>query len=98
MEPKELMDWFENGRAVLENSYTAYPDGRLILASTMEGLEDPQKGCLPGSFASNDIQAHLSDPGINPVSYRDGYDPIKNRKTRFAIVTREILISGEPHA
>ncbi|HEX7434530.1 MAG TPA: hypothetical protein VF326_12820 [Anaerolineaceae bacterium] len=63
-----------------------------------EGLEDPQKGCLPGSFAFNDILAHLGDPGINPVSYRDGYDPIKNRKTRFAIVTREILISGEPHA
>jgi SAM-dependent methyltransferase len=74
------------------------PDGRLILASYMEGMEHPEQGLLPGSFPTNDILAHLGNLKVKPVSYRDGFDPSKKRKTRFAILTRESLIEGGPHA
>ena len=76
-------------RAYVEHLFrrVVKPDGRLILASYMEGLDDPGRGCLPGSFATNDILAHLAGLGFHPAGHQDGYDPVKNRRTRFAILT-----------
>jgi hypothetical protein len=85
--------------ATIDHLITGYlkPGGRLILANTMEGMDHPEGDCLPGSFACNDILAHLDDPDIKPAGYRDGYDPVKNRENRFTIVTIESLISGGPY-
>ena len=83
----------EYERAYVEAIFTRYlkPDGRLILAGYMEGLPDPERGCLPGSFATNDILSHLKDLHLQPIDFKDGYDSIKDRRTRFAILTREGL-------
>ncbi len=83
----------EYERAFVERLFARYlePDGRLILASYMEGRTDPERDLLPGCFAAADILAHLKDLHIQPVEYHDGYDPIKDRRTRFVVVTRESL-------
>jgi hypothetical protein len=52
MDPNELMDWFENGRAVPENSYTAYPDGRLILASTRKDWKTHKRAACRAALPS----------------------------------------------
>jgi len=81
----------EYERAFVAHLFENYlkPDGRLIIASYMEGLPDPQRGCLPGCFATADILGHLADLHIHPIEYHDGYDPIKDRRTRFVVITRQ---------
>jgi SAM-dependent methyltransferase len=80
----------EYERAFVSHLFNHYlkPDGRLIIASYMEGMPDPQRGCLPGCFATADILGHLADLHIHPIAYYDGYDPLKDRRTRFAVVDR----------
>ena len=80
----------EYERSFVERLFTHYlkPDGRLIVASYMEGQPDPERGFLPGCFATANILAHLEDLHIRPIEYHDGYDPNKDRHTRFAVITR----------
>jgi SAM-dependent methyltransferase len=83
----------EYERAFVERLFAHYlkPDGRLIVASYMEGLSDPERGCVPGCFATADILGHLADLHIHPSEHHDGYDPLKGRRTRFAVLTRQSL-------
>ena len=62
------------------------PWGKLLVANYGEGNPNVEKGLLPGSFPAQDVLARLADLGLNEVGYRDGYDPIKDRKVRIAIL------------
>ena len=61
-------------------------DGRLLVTNYIEGLEDPQKGMLTGSHPTQCLAERLEELGVRPERYMDGYDPIKGRRMRVAIV------------
>jgi SAM-dependent methyltransferase len=77
---------------LLENHVNA--DGRLLVANYGEGLtqQDIERGIMKGSHATSDILLHLRELGFTPIGHKDGYDPIKNRKVRVAILIRESRI------
>jgi SAM-dependent methyltransferase len=60
--------------------------GKLLVANYGEDLPNPEKGLLPGSYPAKRILERLADLGIDPIGYEDGYDPIKGRRVRIAIV------------
>ena len=64
------------------------PGGKLLVANYGEGmtLQEVERGIFKGAHATNNIVEHLRDLGIIPAEYRDGYDPIKGRRIRVAIV------------
>ena len=67
------------------------PGGKLLVANYGEGMTN-QEGCLPeGSHVTDNIVQHLRELGIKAVQYQDGYDRIKNMKTRVAILTSEAI-------
>jgi SAM-dependent methyltransferase len=65
------------------------PGGKLLVANYAEGLTIPEieKGTMKGSYPASDILSRLKELGFNPIDYKDGHDPIKNRKIRVAILT-----------
>jgi SAM-dependent methyltransferase len=65
------------------------PGGKLLVANYGEGLtvQEIEKGIIKGSHPTHNIIQRLSELGFNPVQYKDGYDPIKNRRIRVAILT-----------
>ncbi len=63
------------------------PGGKLLVANYGEGRPRPEKGLLPGSHPTRFLLERLSELGFQPVGYRDGYDPIKDRRVRIAILT-----------
>jgi len=69
------------------------PGGKLLVANYMEEHPDPQQGLLPGSYHARDLLARLALLGLKPLSWRDGYDPVKNRKVRVAILDRDTHLS-----
>jgi SAM-dependent methyltransferase len=64
------------------------PGGILLVANYAEGLTQPEveKGIMKGSHPSSDILVRLKELGFDPANYKDGYDPVKNRKVRIAIL------------
>jgi len=64
------------------------------VANYGEGLtqQEIEKGIMKGSHPTSDILPHLEEVGFTPINYKDGYDPIKDRRIRIAILTRESLI------
>ena len=67
------------------------PGGKLLVANYGEGLthKEIEKGIMKGSHPTSDILLHLEELGFTPINYKDGYDPIKDRRIRIAILTRE---------
>ena len=63
------------------------PGGSLLVANYMEDLPHPEAGMLPGSFPTRYIQERLAQLGYTPSGFQDGFDPIKGRKVRIAILS-----------
>ena len=76
---------------ILENYLN--PGGRLLVANYGEGLtqQEIERGIMKGSHATSDILLRLRELGFTPINHKDGYDQIKNRKVRIAILSRESL-------
>lgn len=77
---------------ILENHLN--PGGRLLVANYGEGLtqQEIERGIMKGSHATSDILLRLRELGFAPINHKDGYDQIKNRKVRIAILNRESLL------
>jgi SAM-dependent methyltransferase len=65
------------------------PEGRLLAANYGEGRPHPEQGLLPGCHPTKRILDRLSALGFQPTGYRDGYDPIKDRHVRVAILSAQ---------
>lgn len=65
------------------------PGGRLLVALYNEGGADPAHGLLPGSHPARHILERLDELGFQPAGHRDGYDPVKGRRTRVAIIQKQ---------
>jgi len=74
--------------AYLENLLERFvkSGGRLLAANYGEGLEfaEKRKHILPGSHPTVDIMERLAQLGYPADGYRDGFDPVKNRRVRVA--------------
>jgi SAM-dependent methyltransferase len=66
------------------------PGGRLLIANYMEGHPTPEIGLLPGSYPARNILERLDALGFMPVGWKDGFDVVKSRRTRIAILERSI--------
>jgi SAM-dependent methyltransferase len=62
------------------------PDGKLLIAHYNEGASNPQKGILPGSHPTKYLLERLTELGFAAAAYRDGYDTVKQAKTRVAVL------------
>lgn len=85
----------EHEREYVEHifAYMLEPDGRLIVPNYAEKRADPENTVVPGCHATADLLAHLSDLRLQPEAVRDGFDPIKGRHVRVAVLTRESLLA-----
>jgi len=63
------------------------PEGRLLIANYGEGSSHPEHGLLPGQYPTRFLLDRLHTLGIPVSRYRDGFDPIKGRQVRVAVVT-----------
>ena len=72
---------------ILENYLR--PDGKLLIAHYGEGSLHPEQGILPGSQPTTHLLERLAELGFEDAPYQDGYNPIKHRKTRVAILRNE---------
>jgi len=63
------------------------PGGRLLIANYAQDHPNPEKGLLPGCHPTRRILERLAELGFSATGYQDGYDPIKGRKIRVAILT-----------
>ena len=63
------------------------PDGKLLVSNYGEDLPNLEKVTLPGAHPTRNIIKRLAELDFNCTQYTDGYDPIKNRKIRIAILT-----------
>ena len=70
---------------ILRTTYLK-PQGKLLIAQYGEGNDNPQAGLLPGCHPTRFILDRLTDLGIPVIGYKDGFDPVKGRRTRIAIV------------
>lgn len=64
------------------------PGGCLLVANYGEDLPDPSQGLLPGNFPARKILDRLADLGFTPLRHEDGYDPIKDRRVRIAVINQ----------
>jgi SAM-dependent methyltransferase len=62
------------------------PGGCLLVANYNEGQPDPNRGLIPGCFGTADIRAHLTDLRLRPTRSCAGYDPLKDRQVRIAVL------------
>lgn len=64
------------------------PGGKLLVANYGEGLtsQEIEKGIIKGSHPTSDILLRLRELGYTLLDYKDGYDPIRNRKVRIVIL------------
>lgn len=67
------------------------PGGRLLVANYGEDRSDAEKTLLPGSHPTRYLLERLEELRLKPVDYKDGFDPIKNRHVRVAVLTEESL-------
>jgi SAM-dependent methyltransferase len=67
------------------------PGGKLLVANYAEGLTLPEieKSIMPGSYPASDVLKHLKELGFNPIDYKDGFDPVKSRRVRVAILAND---------
>jgi SAM-dependent methyltransferase len=73
---------------ILENHLNQ--GGKLLVANYGEGMAiaDIERGIMKGNHATDNIIERLRELGFNPVQYKDGYDPIKSRTIRVAILSK----------
>lgn len=70
------------------------PDGRLLVANYAESHPEPEKTVFPENTPITDLLARLEQLGIRPEAHFDGYDPIKDRRTRVASLTRASVLGA----
>jgi SAM-dependent methyltransferase len=72
---------------ILENHLN--PGGKLLIANYGEGMAivEIERGIIKGSHATNNIIEHLRELGFYTDQYKDGFDPIKRRKIRVAMLS-----------
>jgi SAM-dependent methyltransferase len=81
----------EYERPYLERLAVEYlaPGGRLLIPNYMEDDLHPERGLFPENYPTRHILDRLAELGVQPVGYHDGYDPIKGRHIRVAVLTHE---------
>lgn len=72
---------------ILENHLE--PGGKLLIANYGENLQDIQERIPSGAHPTKKIIKRLKELGFEAVQYKDGYDAVKDRKTRIAILFAE---------
>lgn len=67
------------------------PGGKLLVANYGEGMteQEIEKGIIEGSHATVDILKRLGELGYYHIERKDGYDPVKGRRIRVAILQAE---------
>jgi len=63
-------------------------DGALLVANYLEGHPSPEGHIFPGAGPTTDIRKRLGELGFSIAGERDGFDVVKGRKTRVAILRR----------
>jgi SAM-dependent methyltransferase len=63
------------------------PGGRLLVANYGEGREHPETGLLPGCHPTRYLLERLAELKLAPFASCTGYDPIKDRRVRVAVLT-----------
>ena len=65
--------------------------GKLLVANYGEGMtkEEIERGIIKRGHVTSEILSRLRELGFNAINYKDGYDPVKNRKVRIAILNRQ---------
>lgn len=67
------------------------PEGRLLVANYGEDYPDPEETILPGCHPTKRILERLAELGFEAVGHKDGYDPVKDRRVRIAILTSKAV-------
>ena len=62
--------------------------GRILIANYAEGMEIPKGELFPDGYPTPFLAERLDQIGIRPERFVDGYDPIKGRRTRIAVVAK----------
>lgn len=62
--------------------------GALLVANYSEGDPDPTARATPGSHPTADVVHRLELHGVTVSDVRDGFDPMKGRRTRVAVVRK----------
>jgi len=78
----------EYEKAYVEHLLRNYltPGGRLLVANYVEDYPEPGYGGFPGNHPTVRILDRLAELGFRPAGFRDGYDPVKGRKVRVAVL------------
>lgn len=69
-------------------THVVKPGGRLLVASYAEDHPDVKSTLFPGSFPAPRILDRLATLGLTPVGHKDGFDPVKGRKTRVVMLVK----------
>ena len=79
----------EHEQAYIQHVLTHFvePGGRLLITNYGEDSDNPEHGLLPGQRPTRFLLDRLQTLGISVSHYKDGFDPIKGRKMRVAVVT-----------
>jgi hypothetical protein len=59
---------------------------KLFITNCADNHPDPMQGLLPGCQLTRFLLDRLDELEIPVLGYRDGYDPVKGRQIRVAIV------------
>jgi SAM-dependent methyltransferase len=72
---------------IIENHLS--PGGKLLVANYGEGMtiQEIERGIIEGSYPASDILRHLGELGFEAPAHRDGYDRVRNRRVRVAIMS-----------
>ena len=65
------------------------PGGRLIVANYAEDMPNPELGLMPGNHPTRNLLDRLAELGFAPSDVKDGYDPVKGRRVRVAVLEHE---------
>lgn len=81
----------EYERPFIDHLLTHYlrPNGRLLVANYGEDHPNPEEGLLTASHPTKRILERLTHLGLESIGHKDGYDPVKGRRTRIAILARQ---------
>ena len=78
----------EQEQAYIQHLLTHFvePGGRLLITNYGEGSPNPERGLLPGQRPTRFLLDRLQQYGIPVSRFHDGFDPIKSRTVRVAVV------------
>ena len=62
------------------------PGGKLLVANYAEDMPNPERGLMPGNHPTRKLLDRLTELGFAPVDCKDGFDPVKGRRVRVAML------------